>query len=162
MRETLGVLGAVADPHNAWLLLRGLKTLALRVERQGNSGLQVSAFLESHPKIERVWYPGLPSHPDHAVAVKQMDSFGGVVSFTVKGDLDTTSRFIDALRIPLIGPSFGGAESLVEQPALQSYYEFTTEERKEIGIGDNLVRLALGIEDTEDLIADLSQALERI
>lgn len=162
LRETLGILGAVADPHNASLLLRGIKTLALRMARHNQNGQAISEFLESHPKIERVWYPGLPSHPDYAVAKQQMSGFGGVVSFTVKGSLHDTSRFIDAVNIPFIGPSFGGTESLIEQPALQSYYEFTAVEREKIGISDNLVRLALGIEDTKDLVADISQALEKV
>jgi len=162
LRESLGILGAITDPHNAYLLLRGIKTLGLRVAQHNRSGQAVSQFLEGHPKIERVWYPGLQSHPDHTTAIKQMTGFGGVVSFTIKGDLETTSRFIDAVNIPLIGPSFGGAESLIEQPALQSFYEFSAEERQSIGITDNLIRLALGIEDTEDLIIDLQQALDQV
>jgi cystathionine gamma-synthase len=111
--------------------------------------------------VDRVYYPGLPSHPDHPVACKQMGGFGGVVSFELEGDLDTTSRFIDALEIPYIGPSFGGTEGLVEQVALTSYYELTSEQRAALGIADSLVRLALGIEDVHDLIADLAQALDR-
>jgi cystathionine gamma-synthase len=159
LRNALGILGGVADPSNAALLLRGLKTLALRVEKQNGNGQAVAEFLEDHPSIERTWYPGLPSHPDHQVAKEQMSGYGGVVSFTVKGDLETTSRFIDALQIPLIAASFGGVESLVEQPALMSFYELSTEERLAVGISDNLVRLSLGIEDAEDLIADMDQAL---
>ncbi len=111
---------------------------------------------------EQVWSPGLPSHPDHAIAARQMKGFGGVVSFTVKGDLHAASRFIDAVRIPIIAASLGGVESLIEQPALMSFYELSTEERLAVGIRDNLIRLALGIEDTEDLIADLAQALEQV
>jgi cystathionine gamma-synthase len=162
LKNALGVMGAVADPHNASLLLRGLKTLGLRIERQNQNGQAVAAFLEGHPKIERVWYPGLASHPDHAVAVRQMKGFGGVVSFTVRGDLETTSRFIDAVQIPIIAPSLGGVESLIEQPALMSFYELSTEERLAVGLRDNLVRLALGIEDTLDLVQDLDQALAQI
>jgi len=104
----------------------------------------------------------LPSHPDHAIAREQMTGFGGVVSFEIEGDLERTSAFIDALRLPRIGPSLGGVESLVEQPALQSYFELTTEERLKVGISNELVRYALGIEDADDLIADLAQALEKI
>jgi cystathionine gamma-synthase len=159
LRESLGVMGGISDPHNAGLLQRGLKTLGLRVERQNKNAEIVAEFLEAHCSVERVWYPGLASHPDHAVAATQMKGFGGVVSFTVRGDLKTTSRFIDALQIPLISPSLGGVESLVTQPALMSFYDLSTEERLKIGIRDNLVRLALGIEDVEDLIADLDQAL---
>jgi len=160
LRETLGVLGGIADPHNAGLLQRGLKTLGLRVARQNQSGQTVAEFLQAHPAVEQVWYPGLESHPDHAIAISQMSGFGGVVSFTVKGDLEITSRFIDRLQIPQLATSLGGVESLVSQPALMSYFELSTEERLAVGIRDNLVRLALGIEDTADLLADLEQALQ--
>nr|MBA3875184.1 PLP-dependent transferase [Anaerolineae bacterium] len=115
--------------------------------------------LDDHPMIERVWYPGLESHPDYKIAQEQMTGFGGVVSFEVKGDLQTTSRFIDRLKIPYIAPSLGGVESLVEQPALMSYYEKTTEERLALGMKDNLVRFAIGIEDTQDVLYDIQQAL---
>lgn len=161
-RESLGVLGAVTDPQNAAQLLRGLKTLGLRIKHQNNSGQAVAELLEAHPKVERVWYPGLPSHPEHEIAKKQMAGFGGVVSFTIKGDRETTSQFIDALEIPLLAVSLGGTESLVIQPALMSFYEFSPEERLEVGITDNLVRFSLGIEDTEDILQDLEQALELI
>jgi cystathionine gamma-synthase len=161
LRQALGVLGGVADPHTAALLTRGLKTLALRVLRQNENGQAVAAFLDAHPRVQRVWYPGLASHPDHAVARSQMLGYGGVVSFEVAGGLDDTSRVIDALTIPIIAASLGGVETLVEQPALMSYYELSTEERLAVGIKDNLVRLSLGIEDAADLIADLDQALAR-
>lgn len=159
LRESRGVLGGIVDPHAAFLLDRGLKTLGVRLGQQNASALAIARFLEAHPAIERVWYPGLPSHPDHEVAAAQMVGFGGVVTFEVKGDLQTTGQFIDRLRIPYIAPSLGGVESLIEQPALMSYYEKTSEERAALGIKDNLVRLAVGIEDTDDLIEDLEQAL---
>jgi len=162
IRETNGVIGAVSDANNAYLLLRGLKTLGVRVRHQNDTGLQVAQFLAAHPAIEQVWYPGLPSHPDHETALRQMRGFGGVVSFTVRGDLLRTSQFIDALQIPYISPSLGGTESLVGQPALVSYYPYSPEERRALGIEDNLVRLALGLEDADDLIADLKQALSFI
>jgi cystathionine gamma-synthase len=162
LRNALGVLGGISDPSNAALLLRGLKTLALRITQQNTNGQAIAEFLESHSKIEKVWYPGLPSHPDHQVAKQQMKGYGGVVSFTVKGDLDTTSSFVDALQIPFIAPSFGGVETLIEQPALMSFYELSPEERLAVGIPGNLVRLSLGIEDVDDLIADLDQALTQI
>lgn len=162
LRETLGVMGAIADPHNAALLQRGLKTLGLRLERQNQNGQAVAEFLEAHPAVERVWYPGLPSHPDFEVAAAQMSGFGGVVSFTIRGDLHTTSRFIDALQIPLLSASLGGVESLVSQPALMSYFDLESEARLAIGIRDNLVRLAAGIEDTADLITDLEHALRAV
>jgi cystathionine gamma-synthase len=162
LRDVLGVMGAVLDPHNAYLLLRGLKTLGLRIERQNQNGQAIAEFLESRPEVERVWYPGLASHPDHGLASKYHRGDGGVVSFTLRGDLRLTSRFVDALQLPLIAASLGGVESLVEQPAIMSYYEFSTEEREKVGIPDNLVRLSLGIEDAKDLIADLDQALRAI
>ncbi len=160
VRELHNILGATPDPHNAYLLLRGLKTLSIRLTRHNENGQRVAEFLESHPAVERVWYPGLPSHPDHAIASAQMKGFGGVVSFTVRGDLHETARFIDHLQIPFISPSLGGAESLVIQPALMSYYDVSPEKRRALGIRDNLVRLSLGLEDADDLIADLKQALE--
>jgi cystathionine gamma-synthase len=162
IKKSRGVLGGTTGPQDAYLLLRGLKTLALRVQRHNENGMRVAQFLESHPKVRRVYYPGLSSHPDYAVAHEQMTGFGGVVSFEIEGDLESTGAFVDALRLPCIGPSLGGVESLVEQVALQSYYELTTEQRRQVGISNELVRYALGIEDPHDLIADLEQALEKI
>lgn len=162
LKDSRGVLGGVVDPQNAYLLERGIKTLGVRVQQQNTNAQAVAEFLECHPGIERVWYPGLESHPDHAVATAQMTGFGGVVSFEVAGDLRTTGKFIDAIQIPYIAPSLGGVESLIEQPALMSFYEKTTEERLALGIKDNLVRFAIGIEDTNDLLEDLDQALAQI
>ena len=161
IRSLQGVTGAVVDPFAAYLLVRGLKTFALRMERHNANAQAVAEFLERHPRIAAVHYAGLASHPQHDVAQKQMRGFGGVVSFEVKGDLDAASRVVDACRIPYIAASLGGVESLIEQPAIMSFYELTTEERLEIGIKDNLIRFAVGIEDAEDLIADLAQALDR-
>jgi len=152
-------VGGVPDPHQSWLILRGLKTFALRMERHNANGVAIAGFLEGHAKVERVWYPGLASHPDHEIATQQMSGFGGMVSFEVRGDEAQTLRFADALRVWQLGPSLGGVESLASHPATVSYYEFTPEERRRIGILDNLIRLAVGIEDAEDLIADLDQAL---
>jgi cystathionine gamma-synthase len=160
IRDLRGVLGGNLDPHAAYLLLRGLKTLSLRVERQNRTALQLAEWLEGHRRVRRVFYPGLPSHPDHAVAREQMKGFGGVVSFLVEGGLREASRFVDACKLATIAPSLGAVETLIEQPALMSYFELTTEERTAIGIHDNLVRLAVGIEDADDLVADLSQAFD--
>jgi cystathionine gamma-synthase len=160
IRDLRGVLGGNLDPHAAYLLLRGLKTLSLRVERQNRSALQVAQWLESQRGVRRVFYPGLPSHPDHAVAREQMKGFGGVVSFLLEGGLREASRFVDACKLATIAPSLGAVETLIEQPALMSYFELTTQEREAIGIHDSLIRLAVGIEDAEDVIADLSQALD--
>ncbi|MBN1318893.1 MAG: aminotransferase class I/II-fold pyridoxal phosphate-dependent enzyme [Anaerolineales bacterium] len=160
LRETQNIIGAICDPQAAYLLLRGIKTLPLRMTRHNETGLRVARFLESHPRVRRVYYPGLSSHPDFSIASQQMDGYGGVVSFDPKGDMESTSKFIDSLRIPQIGPSLGGVESLVIQVSVATYYEMTTEERAAIGISDSLVRLAVGVEDAEDLIEDLDQALE--
>ena len=162
IRETQNVFGAVCDPQTAYLLLRGLKTLALRIERHNESGLKVARFLEAHPKVSRVYYPGLPSHPQHEIARQQMSGYGGVVSFELDADLETTSQFVDWLQIPAIGPSLGGVESLVIQVAIMTYYEMTSEERAAIGISDTLIRLAVGIEDADDLIEDLDRTLGRL
>lgn len=159
LKDARGVYGNVVDPQAAFLVDRGIKTLGLRVKQQNETALKVARYLEEHPKIDRVYYPGLPSHPDYEVATKQMTGFGGVVSFEISGDLQTTGDFIDRMQIPYIAPSLGGVESLIEQPALMSFYEKTTQERLELGIKDNLVRFAIGIEDTDDIIADLEQAL---
>ena len=160
IRDLRGVLGGVLDANSAYLLIRGIKTLALRVERQNQSALSVARWLEQHPRVERVWYPGLESHPDHAIARAQMSGFGGVVSFQVRGGLDGASRVIDACKLATLAPSLGSVETLIEQPALMSFYELTTEEREAIGIYDNLIRLSVGIEEREDIIADLAQALQ--
>ena len=159
LRDSQGVLGSVADPQAAWLLERGLKTIGLRVARQNESALTLARFLDDHARVRRVWYPGLDTHPDYEIARQQMRGFGGVVSFEIEGNIEDTSRFVDALQIPTIAPSLGGVESLVEQPALMSYYELSSEERAAIGISDTLVRYAVGIEDTNDLLEDLGQAL---
>ncbi len=161
IRGLQAVTGAIADPFTAYLLIRGLKTFALRIAQQNATAQALAEFLQSHPRITAVYYAGLPSHPQHNVARRQMRGFGGVVSFEVAGDLDATSRVVDACRIPQIAPSLGGVESLIEQPALMSFYELTTEERLLVGIKDNLIRYSVGIEDSDDLIADLTAALER-
>jgi cystathionine gamma-synthase len=162
LRDFRGVMGGVLDPHSAYLLVRGMKTLALRVQRQNSTALAIARFLEQHPSVERVFYPLLPSHPDHAIARAQMQGGGGVVSFLIKGAFDEGSKVVDACKIASIAPSLGGVETLIEQPALMSFYELTTEERLAIGIRDNLIRLSVGIEEEADLIADLTQALALI
>lgn len=162
VRDLRHVFGAVLDPHAAYLVSRGIKTLGLRVAQQNKTALALARHLESQPKVKQVWYPGLESHPQHAIATKYMSGFGGVVTFELKTDLAGAGRFIDALRIPRIAPSLGGVESLVEQPALMSYFELSTEEREAVGIKNSLVRYAVGIESTDDILADITQALERL
>ena len=159
IRDCQGVLGGIIDPHAAYLILRGLKTLPLRVERQNESALRIAEMLAGHPRVERVHYAGLRAHPGHDIAARQMRGFGGVVSFEVRGDLEATSRVVDGVRIFQIAPSLGGVESLIEQPALMSFFELSTEDRLAIGIKNNLIRLSVGLEDPDDLIADLRAAL---
>jgi cystathionine gamma-synthase len=162
VRAAVGVLGGVPDAHAAWLLLRGLKTLALRMQRHNANGLALARFLEAHPRIRRVWYPGLASHPDHDVAKRTLAGFGGVVTFEVDTDLEGCMRFVDACRIPYIAPSLGGVESLIEMPVLMSFWDVEPAARRALGITDSLVRLSCGVEDADDLVADLEQALRRV
>lgn len=159
VRDARDVLGAVLDPHAAYLLLRGLKTLPLRVARQNESALAVAKWLENSRFVERVYYPGLPSHPDHATAARLLSGFGGVVTFVLRADFDTTARALDACELATIAPSLGGVETLIEQPALMSFYGLTKEEREALGIRDGLLRLSVGLEDAEDVIADLERVL---
>ena len=160
VRNLRGILGSVNSPHNLYLLERGLKTFALRMERHNENGMRVAEFLESHPRVERVYYPGLKSHPSHQIAAAQMRGFGGLITFTVRdADWKETSRVVDSTQIARIAPSLGGVESLIEQPLVMSYYNCSPEDRKRFGISDNMIRLACGIENAEDLIADLDRAL---
>jgi cystathionine gamma-synthase len=162
IRSLQAVTGAIIDPLAAYFLLRGLKTFALRIARQNANAQTLAEFLAQHPKVAAVHYAGLPSHPQHEIARRQMRGFGGVISFEVAGDLQAASRVVDACRIPQIAPSLGGVESLIEQPALMSFYELSSEERLMVGIKDNLIRYSVGIEDSEDLVADLAAALEQV
>lgn len=160
LRKLRGVTGMINGPHNTYLLLRGLKTFELRMERHNENGLAVAQFLAKHPRIERVYYPGLPSHPYYEVARRTMRGFGGLITFQVKdADWRQTAQVVDAVRIPRIAPSLGGVESIIEQPVFMSYHDFTPEQRQAVGIHDNMIRLSCGIENAEDLIADLEQAL---
>jgi cystathionine gamma-synthase len=162
VRKLRGIMGSINSPQNIYLLVRGLKTFELRMQRHNQNGQAVAEFLAAHPRVERVYYPGLPSHPYHEVAKRTMRGFGGLVTFLVKdADWRATARVVDAVQLPRIGPSLGGVESLIEQPLVMSYYECSPEDRRRFGIFDNMIRLACGIENTEDLIADLAQALEK-
>jgi cystathionine gamma-synthase len=156
------MIGSIAGPLSCFLLERGLKTFPLRMAHHNRAGLQVAQALEKHAKVEKVWYPGLASHPDYAIARAQMRGCGSVISFLVRGDNQATQKFIDLLELFLITPSLGGTESLVTQMATMSFFDYAAEYRESIGMVDNLVRLALGLEDPEDLIADLYQALDRL
>lgn len=155
-------LGAVMDPHCAYLLIRGLKTLDVRMKKHNENGLAVARFLAKHGKVRRVYYPGLPSHPGYRRAREQLSGFGGVVSFELKGNIKAVGRFLDALTIPYLGPSLGGVEALAYHPASLTFNELSPQERAQLGITDQLVRLSCGIEDADDLIADLEQALKKV
>jgi len=155
-------VGAIAGPFDSFLALRGVKTLALRMERHNRSALALAQWLETQPKVARVRYPGLPSHPQHALAKRQMNGFGGMVSLDLKTDLAGTRRFLEAVRIFALAESLGGVESLIEHPAIMTHATIPPATRTALGIGDALVRLSVGIEDEVDLRADLTRALAAI
>jgi len=154
-------MGGLIDAHCCYLLLRGIKTFPMRVERQNATALEVAKFLEAHPDVERVYYPFLESHQHYATAKKQMTGGGCVVTFTMKGGLEEANRFMDSLEMIYIGPSFGGAETLITHPATVTYYDYTREKRYELGITDTLFRLAVGLEDVKDIIEDLERAFTK-
>jgi cystathionine gamma-lyase len=153
-------IGAVPSPFDCFLVLRGIKTLAVRMERHNSNALKVAEFLESHPKVKKVNYPGLKSHPQHALAKKQMMGFGGMLSFDMRGKLADVKNFLKRVKIFALAESLGGVESLVEHPVLMTHASIPKEEREKLGISDNLIRVSVGIEDVEDLIADFKQALD--
>ncbi|MFN9591899.1 MAG: trans-sulfuration enzyme family protein [Pirellulaceae bacterium] len=161
VRHLRGIMGGINSPHNLYLLERGLKTFALRMQQHNRHGQAIAEFLAGHPRVEKVFYPGLATHPTHAIAARTMRGYGGLVTFLLKdADWRATAKVIDSVRIPRIGPSLGGVESLIEQPMVMSYFSYAPEERVRFGIPDNMIRLACGIEDTNDLIDDLKQGLE--
>lgn len=151
--------GGILGPHDSYLVLRGIKTLALRVQRHSENGMAVAKYLESHPAVARVIYPGLESHPQYELAKSQMKDFGGMVSFTFKsGKKEDAVKFLEKVRVFTLAESLGGVESLANHPALMTHASIPAEKRAELGITDDLVRLSVGIEDAEDLIADLEKA----
>jgi cystathionine gamma-lyase len=153
-------VGAVSGPFDSFLALRGLKTLALRMRQSSESALRIAGWLEKHPRVSKVLYPGLASHPQHQLARRQMQNgFSGIVTFFVKGGLNEAKHFLERCRIFTIAESLGGVESLVDHPGLMTHASIPPEKRRELGIDDSLIRLSVGIEDAEDLLADLEQAL---
>jgi cystathionine gamma-lyase len=166
VRERLGFLqnsvGAIAGPFDSFLTLRGVKTLALRMQRHCESAVELARWLEAQPQVERVHYPGLESHAQHALARTQMNGFGGMISAALKTDLDGARRFLESVRIFALAESLGGVESLIEHPAIMTHATIPPATRQALGIGDSLVRLSVGVEAVEDLRADLAQALQRI
>ena len=155
------ITGACLDPMAAYLLLRGMKTLHLRIARQNESALKIARFLESHPRVIRVFYPGLESHEQHEIARRQMRGFGGVLSFAVRGGFDAVKSFLPRLRYAHLAANLGAVETVAGPPSTTSHVESTKEERAASGIPEALIRYSVGIEDTEDLIADLRHALDR-
>jgi len=167
LRERLAFLqnavGAIASPFDSFLALRGVKTLALRMQRHVASALALAQWLEAQPQVARVHYPGLESHPQHELAKRQMrGGFGGMISLDLRTDLAGTRRFLEAVRIFALAESLGGVESLIEHPAIMTHATIPPETRAKLGIGDALVRLSVGVEDLDDLRADLRQALATI
>jgi cystathionine beta-lyase/cystathionine gamma-synthase len=156
------VFGGIPDPQSAWLLMRGIKTLKVRMEEHNKNGLEIAQFLEAHPSVERVYYPGLKSHPQNGLAKRQMRGFGGIVSFELKGTGDSIGKFLEKLRVFQLAVSLGGIESLVCPPALTTHRRLSESQRIKAGIKDNLIRLSVGIEDVKDLVEDLDQALSSI
>ncbi len=162
MYEWRRVTGGVIDPMSCYLLIRGLKTFGVRMERLNSTALEVARFLEKQPKVRRVYYPGLPGHRHFEIARKQMNGFGAVVTFEVDGNLEQTLKFLEGLKLCMLGPSLGGPETLVTHPALNSYYNITREERYKLGIIDELVRLSVGLEDPRDIMGDLELGFANI
>ena len=158
---TLNHLGGSLDPHACFLLNRGLKTLAVRMRYQNESALKIARFLENHPKVQKVNYPGLESHPTHQRAGELFDGFSGMLSFELAGDVETAERFLGNLQIPFVAPSLGGVESLITRPATTSHSGLSPREREALGISDSLIRFSVGLEAVDDLIDDLDQALTR-
>ncbi|MGE0503617.1 MAG: PLP-dependent aspartate aminotransferase family protein [Rhizobiaceae bacterium] len=159
IRSQQQATGAILDPHAAWLTMRGLSTFHLRMAQHNKAGMVIAHFLSDHPAVSRVHYPGLPDHPDNALAQRIMTGFGGLLAFEV-GDAARARAVVDRTRLFGIGPSIGGVESLISQPANTSHHSVPSARRREMGISDTLVRVSAGVEDVEDLIADLAQALE--
>jgi cystathionine beta-lyase/cystathionine gamma-synthase len=162
IHSTRTTLGGTMDPHAAWLLLRGIKTLVVRVERQNASALRIAEFLAKHPKVQKVNYPFLAEHPQHAMAVEQMKGGGGMVSFEVAGSGDNARSVSEALRLFTLAPSLGGVDSLVSIPVLTSHAMVSPEHRREMGVSEQLIRLSVGIESAEDLVEDLDRALSGV
>jgi len=155
-------LGGVMSPFNAWLLLRGLKTLSLRMERHSSNAMKIANFLAENPLVERVMYPGMETHPGHEIAKRQMKDFGGIVSFELKGDLETAKAFVENLKLLKLAVSLGDAETLVEIPALMTHRDYLEEELKKFGFLKKTIRISAGLEHPDDIIADIKQSLERV
>jgi len=157
----LNAMGTGASPFDCWLVLRGIKTLPVRMAQHEENAAQVATYLEKHPKVKKVFYPGLKSHPGHEIAMKQMEGFGGVVSLEIDGGIDAVNSFLRSVSIFSLAESLGGVDSLIEHPATMSHAAMPEEVRREVGITDSIIRLSVGLESADDLIEDLEQALDR-
>ncbi|MGZ3809041.1 MAG: trans-sulfuration enzyme family protein, partial [Bacteriovorax sp.] len=155
-------IGPCQSPFDSWLVLRGLKTLAIRMEAHQKNAMAIAQYLEKHPKVERVVYPGLKSHPQHAIAKKQMLGFGGMITFFLKGDIKKSNKFLSTVELFSLAESLGGVESLIEHPAIMTHASVPKKVRESIGLTDNLIRLSVGIENVQDLIEDLEQAFKAV
>jgi len=155
-------IGGIISPLNAWLLVRGLKTLAVRMERHEENALEVAKYLTLHPKVKNVWYPGLTTHPQHKLACEQMKGFGGIVSFEIKGGRKSGEKLMNSVQLFTLAVSLGDVDSLIEHPASMTHSTYSAEDLVKVGISEGFVRLSIGIEDRHDLIEDLSQALKRV
>ncbi len=161
LAKVVGYTGGIMGPHEAWLCIRGLKTLHIRMERHAENAMKVANFLESHPKVAWVRYPGLSSHPQHEVAKKQMSGYGGMLSFEIRGGIEAGRRLMDSVRLCSLAVSLGATDTLIQHPASMTHACVPNQIRNKVGIKDGLVRLSVGIEDPEDIIADLEQALSK-
>jgi cystathionine gamma-lyase len=155
-------IGPCHSPFDSWLVLRGLKTLAIRMEAHQKNAMVIAHYLEKHPKVERVVYPGLKSHPQHAIAKKQMLGFGGMITFFIKGDIKKSNKFLKEVKLFALAESLGGVESLIENPAIMTHASIPKKVREQIGLTDNLIRLSVGIENVQDLIEDLENGFKAI
>lgn len=150
------------SPFDSWLVLRGVKTLGVRMKQHEKNAIEIAKFLEQHPKVEKVVYPGLESHPHHQLAKEQMSGFGGMITFFIKGGLDAARTFLENVDLFVLAESLGGVESLIESPAIMTHASIPKAEREKIGLSDNLIRVSVGIEEVEDLIEDMKHAFDKV
>lgn len=162
LRSMMVTLGCNMDPHQAYMVIRGIRTLGIRIERSQENAMKVATFLEKHPKVEWVKYPGLPSHPQHALATRQMKGYGSMISFELKGGLKAGKTMMDNVKLAILAVSLGGVETLIQHPASMTHSKVPAEAKRKAGISDGLVRYSVGIEDVNDLISDLDQAMSLI
>jgi methionine-gamma-lyase len=160
--RTVKDLGGIISPFNAWLLLRGLKTLPVRMDRHSESAMQIAQYLEGHPKVKRVWYPGLRTHPQYDLAVKQQRGFGGMIAFEVRGGKKAGEKLLNSVGLITLSVSLGDVDSLIEHPASMTHSTYSEDELSKIGVTGGFIRLSVGLEDVDDLIKDLSFAFQKV